>query len=100
MQFDHIALKVDSIENGVSWYQENMLAKIVYKDESWCLLEVGDAKIALVLEDMHPAHFAFKVDSKDKLRSINKHRDGSLYNYITDPWGNTTELIYYPKEKN
>ncbi len=100
MQFDHIALEVDSIEEGSIWYQKNMFAEIEYKDESWCLLKIGNAKVALVLKDMHPSHFAFKVDSKDKLGSINKHRDGSLYNYITDPWGNTAEFIYYPKEKN
>ena len=45
--------------------------------------------------------FVKKITKReDDLNEINKHRDGSLYNYITDPWGNTVELIYYPEEKN
>ena len=100
MQFDHIALKVSNIKEAVSWYCDNTNASIVYQDDTWSLMKVGEAKVALVLNDTHPSHFALRVESKDELQEINKHRDGSLYNYITDPWGNTVELIYYPEEKN
>jgi len=100
VQFDHIALKVDSIEDAVTWYCNNTKATVDYQDDTWSLLRVGDIKLALVLSDMHPAHFAFRVDDKNDLNEISEHRDGSLYNYVTDPWGNTMELIYYPEEKN
>mgnify|MGYP003112937725 FL=1 len=100
MHFDHVAVRVGHIQAAVNWYRSLFGATVIYQDENWSLLSVGDTKVALVLEDSHPPHFALRVNSQEDLLEPAEHRDGSLYNYIVDPWGNTVELIYYPSEKN
>ena len=100
MLFDHVAFSVGEIQPAVDWYCYLLNADVIYQDETWSLLSAGDTKIALVLEETHPPHFALRVDSLEDLLDPAEHRDGSLYNYIVDPWGNTVELIYYPSEKN
>ncbi len=100
MLFDHVALKVNNIQLAVDWYCDALKANVVYQDETWSLLSVGDTKVALVLGDSHPPHFALRVSCVEDLTDPDRHRDGSMYNYISDPWGNTVELIYYPEEKN
>jgi len=101
MKLDHIAINVYSIFNGVSYYKDTYNAEVIYEDSSWAMLKIGDTKIALVLEGQHKPHIALECFSFDDFPDgceINMHRDGSFYTYISDPYGNIIEKIYYPKE--
>ena len=64
------------------------------------MLNIGDSKIALILNSLHPPHFAFSVDSVDDIPSneMGVHRDASIYSYISDPDGNVVEVLCYKKE--
>ena len=97
MKLDHIAINVKNIETSVLWYIEELGATILYKDESWAMLGVGDTKIALTISSQHPPHFAFSVNTEEDIPSeeIKKHRDGSRYVYKQDPDGNCIEWVCY-----
>lgn len=97
MKLDHIAITVKEIEKSVNWYVRKFNASVLYKDESWAMLSIGDAKIALTLDSQHPPHFAFKVDSVNDIPSndLGVHRDCSIYSYISDPDGNVVEVLCY-----
>jgi catechol 2,3-dioxygenase-like lactoylglutathione lyase family enzyme len=105
LEFDHIALSVPSISEAVSFYQHSFTqTSILYHDVTWALLQVDSLKIAFVLEEEHPPHLAFGVDTEAELNQlaeeakakISLHRDGSKSFYKKDPGGNVLEVIYYP----
>ena len=89
---DHIALQVDDIRESVAWYVVKYGCKVLYRDDTWALLQFKNIKLALVIEDEHPYHIAFEVD---EVVEGKKHRDGSVSKYIEDPSGNKVELIKY-----
>ena len=99
LEFDHVAISVSDIQRSVSWYSENLFATTVYQDETWALLTIGESKIALVSNDMHPPHIAFKLSDPGMFPeglSVKTHRDGSDYVYFEDPDKNVVELIVFP----
>ena len=103
MNFDHIAIKVNNIQESIDWYKENVKVEVLYQDETWCLLKAGGAKVAFVLEDMHPPHLCFEVDKETKQElelkhqlSFKSHRDGSEYIYVKDNCENFIEFLYWP----
>jgi catechol 2,3-dioxygenase-like lactoylglutathione lyase family enzyme len=101
MRFDHVALSVQDIARSVAWYVANTGASIVYQDETWAMLEVDGAKIALTLPQQHPPHLAFDVGPAPSEEFLNKarvHRDGSISRYVVDPDGNAVEWIHYPEK--
>ena len=98
MKFDHVAINVKNLDVSIEWYLNNLNASIDYCDESWAMLSIGDVKVALTLASQHPPHLAFKVEDFGKdFENTNLHRDNSRYLYMTDPDGNTVELIQYAK---
>ena len=99
MKIDHIALKSDNPRQSAEWYCDNFEATMLYADDSWALIEFENIKMAFVVPEQHPEHFAFLVDSFELGEKINEHRDGSLSVYKQDPWGNSYELIKYPEKK-
>jgi len=101
---DHVAFKVESISDAVEWYVKKVGAEIQYQDATWAMLLIGDIKLALVLPEAHPNHFAIRCNSLEEFpippEQVGSHRDGSQYVYLTDPYGNAIEWIHYPKNKN
>jgi len=100
---DHIAINVGNIEEAVEWYTKSANFETLYQDETWALLSAGNTKLALTLESQHPPHIAIEYKYLPKnnghdLDDFKKHRDGSAYMYIKDPWDNFIELIYYPEK--
>jgi len=90
---DHIAIQVGNIEESVNWYLNEFKCYLEYKDDTWAMINFNNIKLALVLSNQHPAHFAIlkeKLDSKGTL-----HRDGSTSIYKKDIDGNKIELIKY-----
>ena len=99
LKLDHVALLVKDIQRSVKWYQERVNAEVEYQDDTWAMLKIGDAKIALMTEGQHPSHVAFRVPNPKDLPcqdDVSEHRDGSQFFYAGDPDGNTIEWIYYP----
>ena len=103
--FDHLALSVPAISDAVDFYsREFPQTRVLYRDDSWALLEVGGLKIAFVLEEQHPPHMAFRTDSREELEQlaqeseavVNVHRDGSESFYHEDTGNNVIEVIFYP----
>ena len=102
MKLDHVAINVSDISKSLKFYK-NIGGKILYADETWAMIEMGDSKLALTKGDQHDPHIAFRLDAASeilKFGEIKSHRDGSLYTYNKDCDGNTIEWIYYPDKVN
>ncbi len=95
MKIDHIAIQTDDPVASAQWYINNFGAKLVYADKTWAFVHFDNVKLAFVVKEQHPAHFAFEVQEFDKGDRVKKHRDGSRSVYKKDPWGNIYELIAY-----
>ena len=95
MQLDHVAIQVTDINRAIEWYKENLNAIVVYTDDTWAMLQIGDCQIALVIPSQHPPHIALRVSSPKELLGgkVKVHRDGSSYIYKADSEGNVIELI-------
>ena len=92
-RIDHIAVAVTDISAALNWYRANFELNTIYSDESWALIEFENVRLALVLPEQHPPHFAVEKDNLKEFEPLNSHRDGTKSVYIDDPWGNVIELI-------
>lgn len=103
MEMDHVAVVVRSIADSLAWYQANVGAQVLYADDTWAFLRVGQGKLALVMAHQHPPHVAVRVN-EERLQAlatqmniaIDRHRDGTQGFYFNDPDGNVVEVICYP----
>ena len=95
MKVDHAAINVEDIPKSIEWYVKSFSAEVMYADETWAMLQIGQFKLALTVKSQHPPHLAFRVESLENETEIKEHRDGTKYVYKTDPDGNTIELIEY-----
>lgn len=90
---DHVALSVSNIEEAAAWYQQHFCCRVVYQDETWAMLQFANTRLALVLPDRHPPHLGFyKAKAKD-FGLLKPHRDGTASVYVTDPAGNSVEIL-------
>ena len=101
MKVDHVAIQVDDIYEACGWYKAAFDAKMLYHDDTWAILELDNIKLALVLTNHHKNHLAVEIDpQKYPNLTFKKHRDGSHYHYLIDPWGNRVELIDYGRNSS
>jgi len=103
-EMDHVAVPSKDIPGAVKFYVETFGAKVLYADQTWAFLRIGQGKLALVTPSQHPPHVALRVDlpaleaaAAKAGKPIDKHRDGTQGIYVEDPGGNVVELIYYPE---
>jgi hypothetical protein len=104
VQFDHVAQRVSDIGAALEWWQRMVPGAVVlYRDDTWGLLEAGGAKLAFVVAREHPDHIAFKVSNEELERlagehevPIAVHRDGSRSFYTAAPGGHRLEVVAYP----
>lgn len=103
-ELDHVALQTNDINESVAWYVANLGAVVLYADDSWAFMKIGQGKLALVKPEQHPAHVALRVNRADLdaaamryNQPIATHRDGTAGIYIEDPEGHALELICYPE---
>lgn len=89
----HVAIEVWDLPEAVAWYQSNFGCKIAYRDETWALIEFENIKLALVTPGQHPPHIGFATPRAAEFGTLTRHRDGSASVYITDPAGNTIEVL-------
>ena len=92
---DHLAICTNDIARSVTWYTDNITCDILYQDKSWAMLEFENVKLALVLPDQHPFHFAILKDDVESYGEPVTHRDGSVSVYIKDRSGNNIEILKY-----
>ena len=92
---DHLAICTDDIAKSVIWYIDNFNCNILYQDKSWAMLEFDNVKLALVLPDQHPFHFAILKDDVESYGEPITHRDGSVSVYVKDRSGNNIEILRY-----
>jgi catechol 2,3-dioxygenase-like lactoylglutathione lyase family enzyme len=102
-EMDHVAVQTNDIPGSVRWYVEIFGAEVLYEDETWAFLRLGQGKLALVTPSQHPPHVALRVTesalqqiAERQGKDIDRHRDGTTGIYINDPQGNAVELICYP----
>jgi catechol 2,3-dioxygenase-like lactoylglutathione lyase family enzyme len=89
---DHIAVAVSDVKGTVDWYLKNFSCKVAYQDETWALLEFANIRVAFVLPNQHPPHFALLRDPA-AYGEPKTHRDGTRSVYLNDPSGNSIEVL-------
>jgi predicted lactoylglutathione lyase len=94
--FDHVAFQVKNIGTSIEYYSAKYDdVEIVYKDETWAMIQISNVRIALVLGDSHPPHIA--ITQKCPVHpDAKRHRDNSYYIYDEDPDGNVIERLWWP----
>jgi hypothetical protein len=106
VKFDHLAVPVEDVAVVMRWFQTiHPDTEVLYSDDEWCFLRIGEQKLAFVNEDYHPPHFAFAV-SESELRKlalvhgqeVAQHRDDTLSFYTTGPEGVCVEFVTYLRE--
>ena len=102
-ELDHVAIEAQDIPATAQHYIDHYGATVLYQDQTWAFLRVGQGKLALVTPGQHPPHVAFRVDyptlesaAARAGKKIDQHRDGTQGIYVDDPGGNVVELICYP----
>ena len=86
------AISVSDVKSTVEWYLKNFSCKVSYQDETWALLEFANIRVAFVLPQQHPPHFALLRDPA-LFGEPKTHRDGTRSVYVSDPSGNSVEVL-------
>ncbi len=89
----HVAISVNDIKAAVDWYTRTFHCVVSYQDDTWAFLEFANLKLALVIPSQHPAHLAFVSPEAEKFGVLKPHRDGTRSCYVTDPAGNSVEIM-------
>ena len=93
MKIHHTAICVDDINEAIDWYCSKLNLRLnieIYR----ALLSFENSKIALVLPEQHLTSPSSK---KASILLNTEHRDGTVSVYISDPFGNTIELLELPR---
>ncbi len=103
LEMDHVAVASSDIAASVRWYVDTLGARVLYQDDTWAFLRLGQGKLALVTPTQHPPHVAVRLTEAQLAEAaraagkvVDRHRDGTRGIYISDPDGNQVELICYP----
>jgi len=92
-RMDHVAVPVKNIQSAIEWYRQRFRCNVLYRDESWAMIEFANIKLALVLPSQHPGHLSFVSPRASEFGELKLHRDGTRSVYVTDPDGNSVELL-------
>ena len=89
----HIAIPVENVAPAVDWYKREFHCEVTYQDDTWAFLKFGNIKLALVIPSQHPAHIGFVSPEAERFGALKLHRDGTRSCYVTDPAGNSVEIL-------
>ena len=89
----HIAVAVTNVASAVAWYKEHFRCKIDYQDDTWAFITFNNIQMALVIPEQHPPHVAFVSPKAETYGTLKTHRDGTRSCYVTDPAGNSIEIM-------
>jgi catechol 2,3-dioxygenase-like lactoylglutathione lyase family enzyme len=92
-RIDHVAVSVSDIAEAVAWYVKTFRCKVTYQDATWAFLDFENTKLALVIPEQHPPHFAFTSRDAASFGPLKTHRDGTRSTYVKDPAGNSIEIM-------
>jgi len=92
-EIDHIAIPVTDVAAAVAWYTHTFQCKVEYQDSTWALLGFANIRLALVIPEQHPAHIGFVSPHAGQFGALKLHRDGTRSCYVTDPAGNSVEVL-------
>ncbi len=92
-QIHHVAVSVGDVAAAVNWYRRNFRCGVDYQDETWAQLAFANCKLALVTNGQHPAHFGIEGPDPGHFGTVQAHRDGIPFAYLTDPFGNWVEVV-------
>ena len=92
-RIDHVAIAVVDIASSVAWYTSTFRCAVAHQDETWAMLEFDNLKLALVVSRQHPPHLALKSPEAERFGTLKTHRDGTRSTYVTDPAGNSVEIM-------
>lgn len=92
----HVAIPVPNVAQAVEWYTSRFNCCVDYIDDTWALLAFANTKLALILPQEHPSHFALTRPDANKFGDLVTHRDGLNSVYITDAFGNAIEVLEEP----
>jgi catechol 2,3-dioxygenase-like lactoylglutathione lyase family enzyme len=90
---DHIAIPVENVATALDWYKKTFNCEVSYQDDTWAFIKFDNIKLALVIPSQHPAHIAFVSPEAEKSGALKLHRDGTRSCYVTDPAGNSIEIM-------
>jgi len=90
---DHVAVPVKNVKDAVDWYTRTFECDVRYQDETWALLGFSNVRLALVLPEQHPPHIGLVSNEADRFGALKMHRDGTRSCYVTDPAGNSVEIL-------
>ena len=90
---DHVAISVADVRKALEWYSFHFQCETLYQDDTWALVQFSNIKLALVLPSQHPPHLGFLTPKATDFGALKLHRDGTRSVYITDPAGNSLELL-------
>ena len=99
---DHIAIRVSDLDVAQEWYEENLGAKLQFKDQYYRRMLLNNTTLALIDENRYPDnHIGILVEDFDELPNVGtriQHRDGTVGVYLKDPFGHVVEYIWYSEE--
>jgi catechol 2,3-dioxygenase-like lactoylglutathione lyase family enzyme len=90
---DHVAVPVREVAPVVDWYRKTFQCEVGYQDETWALLKFANMSLALVVPEQHPPHIGLVSEEADKFGQLKLHRDGTRSTYVSDPAGNSVEIL-------
>lgn len=90
---DHLAIPVKDVAESLAWYQKNFQCRLLYKDDTWALVEFANIRLAFVMPGQHPGHLSVARTDAEKFGTLKPHRDGTRSVYIQDPAGNHVEIL-------
>ena len=89
----HVAIEVDDVTACLQWYTETFKCRVAYQDQTWALIDFANMSLALVTRGQHPPHIGLVTDQAHGYGELTTHRDGTRSIYISDPAGNSVELL-------
>ena len=84
---------MSDVAQAVRWYTGQFHCQVLYQDDSWALLQFANVQLALVIPDQHPPHIGFTSAEAHRFGTLKAHRDGTESVYVTDPSGNSVEIL-------
>lgn len=89
----HVAIPVANVTEAVRWYTGHFRCTVAYEDATWALLEFANTRLALVMPGQHPPHLGLEHPHAEEFGPLTPHRDGTRSIYLTDPSGNSVEIL-------
>ena len=104
--FDHVGQQVPDVAAAVEWYRTTLPeARVLYQDDTWAFVQVGDVKLAFIQQGHHPDHLGWRVSESELEhvaahygKTIRTHRDRTRSIYLEAPGGRWIEFISYPAD--